>query len=123
MPCPPGTDREAARLVRRLRVRFDKLDPLSHLGSAAVTKTVTRTETRAATGAALPEFLRPHEAAAILRVSASTLNRYRITGEGPAYFGLGNRIAYSRADLAKWAAARRSWTTAHADALLSGPKP
>ena len=123
MPCPPGTVREAVRLVRRLPVRFDTLDPLSPLGSMAVTKTVTRTETRAATGAALPEFLRTHEAAAILRLSVRTLGDYRSKGGGPAYFVFGSHVAYARTDLAKWAAARRSWTTAHADALLSGPKP
>ena len=75
------------------------------------------TESRAATGAALPQFLRTHEAAAILRLSASTLNRFRTTGEGPAYFLFGKHVAYARTDLAKWAAARRSWTTAHADTL------
>ena len=117
MPCPPYTVREALRLVRRLPVRFDSLDPLPPLGSPAVTATVTRTETRTATGAALPEFLRTHEAAAILRLSARTLDDYRSRGGGPAYFVLGNHVAYARTDLAKWAAARRSWTTAHADAI------
>jgi len=117
MPCPPYTVREALRLVRRLPVRFDSLDPLSPLGSTAVTETVTRTETRAATGAALPEFLRTHEAAAILRLSVRTLDSYRSRGGGPAYFLFGTHVAYARTDLAKWAAARRSWTTAHADAI------
>ena len=117
MPCPPGTVREALRLVRRLPVRFDSLDPLSPLGSTAVTKTVTRTETWATAGAALPEFLRTHEAADILRLSVRTLDSYRSRGGGPAYFLFGTHVAYARTDLAKWAAARRSWTTAHADAI------
>ena len=117
MPCPPGTVREAVWLVRRLPARFDTLDPLSEPGSTAVTKAVTRTGTPAATGAALPEFLRPHEAAAILRLSARTLGAYRSKGGGPAYVAFGNHVVYARSDLAKWAAARRSWTTAHADTL------
>ena len=98
-------------------MRFDSLDPLSPPGSPAVTETVTRAETRATTGAALPEFLRPPEAAAILRLSVRTLGDYRSRGGGPAYLVLGNHVAYARTDLAKWAAARRSWTTAHADAI------
>ena len=117
VPSPPGTVREVVRLVRRLPVRFDTLNPLSYLGSTAVTKTVTRTETRAATGEVLPEFFRTHEAAAILRLSVRTLDSYRSRGGGPAYFVFGNHVAYARTDLAKWAAARRSWTTAHADAI------
>ena len=117
VPSPSDIVQEAARFVRRLPARFDTLDPLSELGSTAVTKAVTRTETRAATGAALPEFLRPHEAAAILRLSARTLGAYRSKGGGPAYVAFGNHVVYARADLAKWAAARRSWTTAHADAI------
>ena len=117
MPCPPGTVQQAVRLVRRLPVRFDTLDLLSHLGSPVVTKSITRTETRATTGAVLPEFLRYHEAAAILRLSVRTLDTYRSKGGGPAYFVFGNHVAYARTDLAKWAAAWRSWTTAHADTL------
>ena len=117
LPCPPDTVREALRLVHEMPVRFDTLDPLSHLGSTAVTKTVTRTETRSATGAVLPEFLRSREAAVILRLSVRTLDDYRSKGGGPAYFVFGNHVAYARTDLAKWAAARRSWTTAHADTL------
>ena len=117
MPCPPGTVQQAVRLVRPLPVRVGTLDPLSHLGSTAVTKKVTRTETRAATGALLPEFLRSHEAAANLRLSVRTFDIYRSKGGGPAYFVFGNHVAYARTDLAKWAAARRSRTTAHADTL------
>ena len=117
MPCPPGTFREAVRLVRRLPARYDTLDPLPHLVSTAVMKTFTRTEARAATGAVLPEFLRSHEAAAVLRLSVRTLGGYRTKGGGPAYFVMGKHVAYARTDLAKWAAARRCRNTAQADAL------
>ena len=91
--------------------------------SPAVTKTFTGTEARAATGVVFPEFLRPHEAATVLRLSVRTLGDYRTKGGGPAYFVIGKHVAYARTDLAKWAAARRCWNTAHADAVLSGPKP
>ena len=80
-------------------------------------KTFTTTETRSVTGAVVPEFLRPREAAAILRLSVRTLDGYRTTGGGPAYFVFTKRITYTRTDLAKWAAARRCRNTAHADAL------
>lgn len=80
-------------------------------------KTFNTTEAHAAKDAVPPEFLRPREAAAILRLSVRTLADYRTKGGGPGYFVLGKRIAYARTDLAKWAAARRCRNTAHADAL------
>ena len=75
-------------------------------------KTNSRAETRGERDAVLPEFLRPREAAAILRVSGRFLDRCRIRGGGPAYFNFANRIVYARGDLAEWAAARRYRHTA-----------
>ena len=57
--------------------------------------------------AVLPEFVKPREAAAILRVSTESLRRYRIRGDGPPYYLFGTSIVYSLADLADWAAAQR----------------
>ncbi len=79
-----------------------------------VTEANTTTEAPDAIGADLPEFLGCREAAAMLRVSLRTLHRFRIEGGGPAYFVFGGRIAYTRADLAAWAAACRDRTTASA---------
>ena len=62
--------------------------------------------------AVLPEFLKPREAADILRVSVRFLDRCRVQGGGPAYFKFANRVVYSLADLAEWAAARRYRNTA-----------
>ena len=73
-------------------------------------------ELRAPNEAILLDFVRPREAAAMLRLSVRTLEGYRFMGIGPAYYRFANRAVYSRADLARWAAARRYRTTAEADA-------
>ena len=44
------------------------------------------------------DLMRPEEAASYLRVSASTLARWRTYGGGPVYLKLG-RIFYRQADL------------------------
>ena len=125
VPSPLGTVREVVRLVRRLPVRFDTLNPLSYLGSTAVTKTVTRTETRAATGEVLPEFFRTHEAAAILRLSAcepSTATESR--GGGPAYFVFGNRMSPTPAPTSRSGPPRgEAGPPPMRTLILSGPKP
>ena len=53
------------------------------------------------------DYLSTRKAAASLGLSPRTLDRYRLSGEGPAYYRFGNRIVYHRADLEAWAAARR----------------
>ena len=57
------------------------------------------------------EYLGTREAAAFLGLSPRTLDRYRVTGEGPAFHKFGTRIRYARADLEDWAAARRMTST------------
>ena len=57
------------------------------------------------------EYLGTREAAAILGLSPRTLDRYRVTGEGPAFHKFGRRIRYARADLEDWAGARRMTST------------
>ena len=57
------------------------------------------------------EYLGTREAAAFLRLSPRTLDRYRVTGEGPAFHKFGARILYARDDLQSWAAARRMTST------------
>ena len=74
-------------------------------------------ELGAPNGATLFEFLRPREAAALLRLSVRTLDGYWSMGIGPAYYRFGNRaVIYARGDLAQWAATWRYRTTAEADA-------
>ena len=53
------------------------------------------------------DYLSTRRAAASLGLSPRTLDRYRLSGEGPAHYRFGNRILYHRGDLAHWAAARR----------------
>ena len=42
------------------------------------------------------------EAAAFLTLSPRTLERYRVTGEGPRFLKLGRRVVYLRSDLLHW---------------------
>ena len=72
-----------------------------------MTKMDTRDEIQAALDAVLPEFVKPREAAAILRVSTKSLERYRIRGGGPAHYMFGISVVYALADLADRAAAQR----------------
>ena len=50
------------------------------------------------------------EAAAWLGLSPKTLERYRVSGEGPDFIRIGTRVRYLLEDLEKWASARR-WTS------------
>lgn len=55
-------------------------------------------------------YLNTREAAAWLGLSPKTLERYRVSGEGPDFHKLGARVRYLLKDLEKWASARR-WTS------------
>ena len=59
----------------------------------------------------IPRYLSTREAASVLRLSARTLDRYRVSGEGPAFHKFGARVCYARADLDAWAASRRRAST------------
>lgn len=47
--------------------------------------------------------------------SDRTLDGYRVSGDGPAFHRLANRVRYRRFDLDAWAAERRTTTTIEAD--------
>ncbi|ADH90161.1 conserved hypothetical protein [Ancylobacter novellus DSM 506] len=49
-----------------------------------------------------PRYLRTKEAAALLSLSARTLEKHRTYGTGPAYRKLGGRVVYSVDDLQAW---------------------
>ena len=51
------------------------------------------------------------EAAAHVGLSASTLNKLRLTGEGPPYFKLRTRVRYRLSDLDAWIGAHRRHST------------
>jgi predicted DNA-binding transcriptional regulator AlpA len=46
------------------------------------------------------------EAAAILRLSERTLERWRVSGAGPRFAKLGRRIGYRQAELEAWITSR-----------------
>jgi hypothetical protein len=55
---------------------------------------------------AMSPLLTGREAAAILRCSVSSLNKWRVTGLGPRFVRVGSRVRYRRVDLAAYLAER-----------------
>ena len=54
------------------------------------------------------------EAAKALRLSPSTLNKLRVSGNGPRFVKLGRRVVYLGTDLAEWINShRRDSTSQH----------
>ena len=68
------------------------------------------------------KYLSTREAAEYLGLSARTLDRYRVSGEGPVFHRFGGRVRYTREDLDVWAAARRRASTADDGSVLAGPR-
>ncbi len=66
------------------------------------------------------KYLSTREAAEYLGLSARTLDRYRVSGEGPVFHRFGGRVRYTRADLDAWAVARRRASTADDGSVLAG---
>jgi hypothetical protein len=56
-------------------------------------------------------WLRTEDAAAHLRISVSTITKWRVWGKGPPYAKLIGTIVYSRQDLDAWATARKRMST------------
>ena len=56
-------------------------------------------------------YLNTREAAAHLGLSTRTLDRYRVSGEGPVFLRFGGRVRYLREDLDAWARTRRRKST------------
>ena len=48
------------------------------------------------------DLLTTEEAARYLTLSPRTLERYRVTGEGPRFLKIGRRVVYRRCDLDAW---------------------
>jgi hypothetical protein len=55
-------------------------------------------------------LLNQREAAERLRLSERTLERFRLTGDGPPYVKAGRRVVYRAEDLERWISARL-WTS------------
>lgn len=62
------------------------------------------------------EILNTIEAAAYVRLSKPTLDRLRISGEGPVYVQLGRAVRYRKADLDDWLASRLTRSTSERSA-------
>ena len=65
-------------------------------------------------------YLTTRQAADWLGLSARTLDRYRVSGEGPVFHRFGGRVRYLRADLDAWAATRRRASTSDDGTVLEG---
>jgi predicted DNA-binding transcriptional regulator AlpA len=58
------------------------------------------------------KMLRPNEAANYLALSASTLAKMRLRGDGPPYVKIGSRVVvYVLADLEEWLLSRKRRST------------
>jgi predicted DNA-binding transcriptional regulator AlpA len=58
------------------------------------------------------------EAAAVLGLSASYLNKMRVTGCGPVFLKLSRAVRYTQADLDAWISCRRHSSTSAAQLAL-----
>jgi Helix-turn-helix domain len=55
-------------------------------------------------------------------ISPRTLERWRWSGDGPAYLKIGWRVAYRLEDIEAFEAAQRRTTKAQAEQALTGPE-
>lgn len=62
------------------------------------------------------DILNTREAADYVRLGKPTLERFRISGEGPFYVKLGGAVRYRKADLETWLESRRVRSTSAAGA-------
>ena len=61
-------------------------------------------------------LLTAKEVSALLRVSTSTMAKWRLRGEGPSYIKLGAKIAYSDDVVNAWLASRVRQSTSQKEA-------
>ena len=59
-------------------------------------------------------FIREQSAAALLGLSKRTLQKFRVTGYGPAFHKFGSCVRYNIADLEKWTESCRRESTSNA---------
>ena len=65
-------------------------------------------------------YLNTREAAEYLGLSPRTLDRYRVSGDGPVFLKLGGRVGYLREDLDHWLRTRRRASTSDDGTTLPG---
>jgi predicted DNA-binding transcriptional regulator AlpA len=66
----------------------------------------THTRSDAVAGSAVSEMFTTPEAAAYTKMAVPTLERFRLTGEGPMFAKLGGSVRYRRCDLDAWIESR-----------------
>jgi predicted DNA-binding transcriptional regulator AlpA len=59
----------------------------------------------------MSEYLNVAEAAKLANLGESTLNKLRLTGDGPEYIKLGRRVVYARDDIEGWMQSKRRRST------------
>ena len=57
------------------------------------------------------EILNTREAADYVRLAKPTMERFRLTGDGPTYCQLGGAVRYRKTDLDSWLESRRIRST------------
>ena len=67
--------------------------------------------------------LNTREAAAHLGLSTRTLDRFRVSGDGPVFLKFGGQVRYLREDLDAWARSRRRKSTSDDGTALAGATP
>ena len=65
-------------------------------------------------------FLNSRQAADYLGLSTRTLDRFRVSGDGPVFLKFGGRVRYLREDLDAWARSRRRASTSDDGTALAG---
>ena len=65
-------------------------------------------------------YLNTRRAAAYLGLSTRTLDRYRVSGDGPVFIKFGGRVRYLQEDLDAWARTRRRKSTSDDGTALAG---
>ena len=64
----------------------------------------------------MPKVITAKVAARLVGLSASTLAKLRLNGNGPVYCKLGRRVVYRSGDLEQWLQSRVTSDTSNADA-------
>lgn len=64
-------------------------------------------------------LLTPNEAAERLRLCARTLERWRVSGDGPKFVKAGRQVFYRAGDLDEWIVSRVVRSTSEAGCLTS----
>ena len=65
-------------------------------------------------------ILNTAEAANYTRLGKPTLERLRVSGEGPVYAKLGGAVRYRKADLDEWVESRLTRSTSATPSLMNG---